>query len=60
MGSSSGGNGLEDAGLSHSMVEELHKLFQYIDKDSRGFLEVSEIREFQAAIAESKKNFIFI
>ena len=28
------------------LIDELHKVFQYIDKEGRGYLEVSEILEF--------------
>jgi len=36
------------------LIDELHKVFQYIDKDGRGYLEVSEILNFQAQLADSK------
>lgn len=39
---------------SFHLTEELHKLFQYIDDQGKGFLEVSEVLGFQAMLAASK------
>jgi hypothetical protein len=36
------------------LIDELHKLFQKIDQNGKGYLHVDEILEFQEQIAKSK------
>ena len=33
-------------GPNHGLIDELHKLFQYIDKEGRGYLEINELLDF--------------
>lgn len=33
---------------SAQLIDEIHKLFQYIDQSGKGYLEVNEILDFQA------------
>ncbi len=47
---------LQNGDYGHILLDELHKLFQTLDS-GKGYLEVSEILDFQASIAESKITF---
>ena len=44
---------LESGDYAHVLLDELHKVFQSID-GGKGYLEVNELLDFQAALAESK------